>query len=138
MAETGNGMPTLEAVFEVMKNGTSTIMPGEEGYTTFSETITYEDPSSVSLAVSAALGLVFLVTLVAIVAGARAPDAKRAGEMLMNVLGGNWSVVMKSMQFAMVSGGGSNAAVTAEGKRRKKIRIDKNQKDYGQKKRIKP
>jgi hypothetical protein len=43
---------------------------------------------------------------------------------------------MKSMQFAMVSGG-SNAAA-AEGKRRKKIRIDKNQKDYGQKKRIKP
>ena len=137
MAETGNGMPTLEAVFEVMKNGTSTIMPGEEGYTTFSETITNEAPSSVSLAVSVALGVVFLVTLVAIVAGATAPDAKRAREMLMNVLGGDWSVVMKSMQFAMVSGGGSSAAA-AEGKRRKKIRIDKNQKDYGQKKRIKP
>jgi hypothetical protein len=136
MAETGNGMPPLEVVFEVMKNGTSTIMPGEEGYTTFSETITNEAPSSVSLAVSVALGVVFLVTLVAIVTGVKAPDTKRAREMLTNVLGGNWSVVMKSMQFAMVSGG-SNAAA-AEGKRRKKIRIDKNQKDYGQKKRIKP
>ncbi len=122
----------IEEIFEVMKNGTS-----EDTYQHIdltSETIMNE-ASSVSLAVSIVLGVLFLITLVAIVTGVKAPDTKRAREMLMNVLGGNWSVVMKSMQFAMASGGSN---VAAEGKRRKKIRIEKNQKDYGQKKRIKP
>ena len=122
-------MKLIEDLQAATGNGTSMIRPSEEDAF---ETIINKSPS-VSLAVTVLLGVLFLVTLAAIVTGVKAPGSY-ASESLMNVLRGNWSVVMKSMQFTTVSGGCN----VGEERRRKKIRIDKLQREYGQKKRIKP
>lgn len=70
-----------------------------------SETIIYRAPFA-SLAVSFLLGGLFFSTLAAIVGGVVAlgrENTRRAREVLMIVLRRNWSVVMISMQFTMVS-----------------------------------
>jgi hypothetical protein len=70
-----------------------------------SETIIYRAPFA-SLAVSFLLGGLFFSTLAAIVGGVVAlgrENTWRAREVLVIVLRRNWSVVMISMQFTMVS-----------------------------------
>ena len=70
-----------------------------------SETIIYRAPFA-SLAVSFLLGGLFFSTLAAIVGGVVAlgrENTRRAREVLVIVLRRNWSVVMISMQFTMVS-----------------------------------